>query len=66
MIVPIVAFDDRLYRIGYGKGYYDHFLKVLDVIKIGVAFDCQRVNQIERDENDIKLDLIITEKNTYK
>lgn len=66
VIVPIVAFDDRLYRIGYGKGYYDHFLKDLDVIKIGVAFDCQKVNQIEIDENDIKLDLIITEKNTYR
>ncbi len=65
VIVPIVAFDERLYRIGYGKGYYDYFLKDIKAKKIGVAFDIQKVNGIENDNNDIKLDMIITEKNTY-
>ena len=66
IIVPCVAFDEKCYRIGYGKGYYDSFLKDVDAIKIGVAFDVQKVSEIEIDENDIRLDMIITEKNTYK
>ena len=66
VIVPCVSFDEKLYRIGYGKGYYDCFLKDIKAKKIGVAFEIQKVADIEIDENDIKLDMIITEKNIYK
>ena len=47
ILVPLVAFDRNLYRIGYGKGYYDRVLKQLSVNKkiltIGIAFHFKNV-----------------------
>ncbi len=60
-IIPLVAFDG-LKRAGHGKGYYDRFLACHDCFKIGIAFDCQQVKGLETDENDIPLDMLITEK----
>lgn len=61
MIVPIVAFDQHKNRIGYGKGYYDRYLKQTKALKIGVAFDCQFVDDINKEKTDVSLDIIITE-----
>ena len=66
IIIPIVGFDLNMHRIGYGKGYYDRFLKNINAKKIGLAYECQKVDHIDIDENDIKLDLIITENNIYQ
>lgn len=60
--VPGVAFDQRGYRLGYGKGYYDRILKQMNAIKIGLAFDFQRVKRISRDRWDQPVDLLMTEK----
>lgn len=65
IVVPIVAFDVNRNRIGYGKGYYDRYLKQTKALKIGVAFDCQSIDNIDCDENDIPLDYIITESKIY-
>ena len=66
-LVPLVAYDERLYRIGYGGGYYDRYLKKIKKIKkiitIGLAYSFQKVKNIPINKNDIKLDFIITEKN---
>lgn len=62
IIVPGVAFDHRGYRIGYGKGFYDRFLKERHGIKIGLAYDFQIVERIPENEGDIPVDKIITEK----
>lgn len=64
IVVPGVGFDKCKNRVGYGKGYYDGFLKKFpDVPKIGFAFSFQIFEKISdcRTE-DIKLDRIITEK----
>lgn len=61
IIVPIVAFDQHKNRIGYGKGYYDRYLKQTTALKIGVAFDCQWVDDIDEEKTDVRLDIIITE-----
>lgn len=61
IIVPGVAFDNQNNRLGYGKGYYDAFLKNKSVFKIGVCFSEQIVDKIPYDNNDIKMDLIIKE-----
>lgn len=68
VIVPIVAFDKMLYRIGYGAGFYDRFLKMLkpDIPKIGLAFKLQMINSVPIDKYDISLNAVITEKNVYK
>ena len=64
--VPIVAFDNRLYRIGYGGGYYDRYIQKLSnkkkLFKIGIAHSCQKINKVPINKYDKKLDIIITEK----
>ena len=66
ILVPLVAFDDRLYRIGYGGGYYDRYIDKLpnkkNLLKIGIAHSCQKINRVPINKYDKKLDIIITEK----
>ncbi|MFA5577582.1 MAG: 5-formyltetrahydrofolate cyclo-ligase [Tissierellaceae bacterium] len=66
ILVPGLAFAKNGYRVGYGGGYYDRFLSKIDkgVIKIGLAFDLQIVDQVPVDDFDIPVDLIITEERT--
>ena len=66
IMVPLVAFDKRLNRIGYGKGYYDRSLEKINKIKrktisLGVAYSFQRYRSIPVNKHDIKLDYIFTE-----
>ena len=66
LLVPIVAFDNNLNRIGYGGGFYDRYIKKIrkkkNIITIGVAYSFQKVKKIPINKHDIKLDFIITEK----
>ena len=59
-VIPLLACDKKLNRIGYGKGYYDKFLKENDCIKIGVCYDFQVIENIIPNEWDVPLDYIIT------
>jgi 5-formyltetrahydrofolate cyclo-ligase len=63
VIVPGIVFDLRGYRLGYGFGYYDRFLSMLnpDTPTIGLAFEFQVVEAIPNEEHDIPVHLIITE-----
>ena len=67
LLVTIVAYDKDLNRIGYGGGFYDRYLEKIKKIKkittIGLAYSFQKVKKITINKYDIKLDLIITEKN---
>ena len=58
-VVPMLAFDENLNRLGRGKGYYDKFLSKNKTFKCGVAFDCQKVEKIDAEETDVKLDVVI-------
>lgn len=64
LLVPLLAFDDAGYRIGYGGGFYDRSIEKLRALKaittIGVAFDEQRVDAIPREPHDEILDWILT------
>ena len=66
LLVPLVAFDKNLNRVGYGGGFYDRYIKKIkkinNAIIIGLAYSFQKVKKISTDENDMKLDFIITEK----
>lgn len=67
IIVPGVVFDENCYRIGYGGGFYDRFLKkIKKAKKIGLAYELQIVKKIPVEENDVKLDIVITEKRIIK
>ena len=67
LLVPLVAYDKNLNRIGYGGGFYDRYInrikKIKKIITIGLAYSFQKVEKIPIDKYDIKLDFIITEKN---
>ncbi len=69
LLVPLVAFDKNLNRVGYGGGFYDRYIKKIksfkEIITIGMAFSFQRVDRIFIDKNDIKLDFILTEKKIF-
>ena len=67
VLVPLVAFDRRGNRLGYGAGYYDRTLERLRQMSarlhvIGVAYAFQEVESIEPEPHDQKLDVIVTEK----
>ena len=66
VIVPLLAFDARGFRLGYGGGFYDRTLQGLrakgPVLAIGFAFEAQEVDAVPIDAFDQKLDLVVTEK----
>ena len=67
VIVAGIAFDRRGYRIGYGFGYYDRFLKTVPRSKkIGLAFDFQIVDNIPEQSYDIPVEVIVTDKEVIK
>lgn len=54
------------YRIGYGKGFYDRFLASRRQLStMALAYSCQIIDEIPRDEHDIKMDKIVTEEIIY-
>lgn len=67
VLVPGIAFDKEGYRLGYGFGFYDKFLKkVPKAIKIGLAFDFQVVGNVPRESHDVPVDLVVTEEKIVK
>jgi 5-formyltetrahydrofolate cyclo-ligase len=66
LIMPMLAFDRRGFRLGYGGGYYDRTLAVLRgrraVTAIGIAFAVQEVPVVPADRHDQPLDWVVTER----
>ena len=61
IIVPGIAFDKCGTRLGFGKGYYDRFLKATRGFKIALAYDFQLTDELPKDEHDVKMDAVVTE-----
>jgi 5-formyltetrahydrofolate cyclo-ligase len=65
LIVPLVAFDRRGGRIGYGKGHFDRAIAALEaqhpVLTIGLAYAVQEIDEVPIEPHDRLLDVIITE-----
>ena len=61
-IVPLLAFDRRGYRLGYGKGYYDRLLAASPTTTVGVGFAAQEIAALPDQAHDIPLDWIVTER----
>jgi len=70
LLVPLVAFDKKLNRLGYGGGYYDRVIESLKkrkkIITIGMAFNFQKSHVLPNTKHDQKLDYIITNKSIFK
>ena len=66
LLVPLVAYDNDLNRLGYGGGFYDRYIekieKIKKVVKIGLAFSFQKISSIPINQYDKRLDFIVTEK----
>lgn len=63
-VIPLIAVNKRGYRIGYGKGFYDRYLKNRDTVKVGLCYSFQ-IADFKEDEWDVPLDYIISEKGIY-
>lgn len=65
LLVPLLAFDDRGYRLGYGGGYYDRTIQALraerSLTVLGVAYAAQRLDAVPHDGNDQVMDGVVTE-----
>jgi len=63
IIIPLLGFDGRGTRLGYGKGYYDRTIAALPrrPMLIGYAFAVQELPDIPREEHDVPLDLVVTD-----
>jgi len=61
MIIPMLAYNQRNYRLGYGKGYYDQYLSQHETYKLGICFSMNLENELIEEEHDVKLAQIFTE-----
>ncbi|MBL8906323.1 MAG: 5-formyltetrahydrofolate cyclo-ligase, partial [Rhizobiales bacterium] len=70
LLVPMLAFDRRGYRLGYGGGYYDRTLAALRVLKpitaIGIAYSGQEIAEVPHGSWDEPLDWIMTERGAFR
>ncbi len=67
ILVPLVAFDGSCNRIGMGGGWYDEYLASQPgALKVGIAFSLQKVAQVPISPVDVAMDMVITEKKTFK
>lgn len=61
VICPGVAFSKECVRLGFGRGYYDRFLKLApNATKMGLAYDFQILASVPADPQDVPMDIIVT------
>ena len=65
-ILPGLAFSKRGVRLGYGKGVFDRLFSNSKAIRIGLAYDFQIVDEIPKEEHDLVMDMVVTEKNVIR
>ena len=70
MLVPLLAYDNKKNRLGYGGGFYDRYLNNYlksynNVLTIGIAFSFQKYKNLPVNKKDVKLNHILTEKGLY-
>ncbi len=66
VVAPLLAVDERGYRLGYGAGFYDRTLAALGeggarFLSVGFAFDTQRVERVPVEATDVPLDMLVTD-----
>jgi 5-formyltetrahydrofolate cyclo-ligase len=67
VVVPLVAWDERGHRLGYGAGYFDRALSgARRVRKVGLALESQRLKEVPVSPHDVPLDIIVTERRVVR
>lgn len=61
--IPALIYDEGGYRVGYGGGYYDRYLRRFSGSKVGVVYSDFMVKRVPRGRFDVKCDIMLTEKN---
>ena len=64
-IVPGLSFDRKGSRLGYGKGYYDRFLKKYTLISIGLCYNSLILDTLPTDEFDVPVNIVVTEQQCF-
>lgn len=62
LLIPGMAFTEDGGRLGRGKGYYDRYLENHRGLKIGLCFEFQILDRLPREDHDIEMDFLVTEK----
>jgi 5-formyltetrahydrofolate cyclo-ligase len=70
LITPLVAFDRKGFRLGYGGGFYDRSFEELSAIKpvigVGFAYSAQELKRVPTEPTDHQLNAIVTETDVYR
>ena len=65
-VIPFLAVDKQGNRLGYGKGYYDKFLKNSKAKRVAYGYGFQVLNSVPHEEWDEKMDIIVTDEEIIK
>ena len=72
VFVPLVGFDEKCFRLGMGKGFYDRAFNfknqnlIAKPLLVGLAYECQRVQKVPIESWDVRLDLVVTAERIYR
>lgn len=66
VLIPLLAFDLRGYRVGYGKGFYDRFLEGMETKKVGISLFGPVEEIADLNPYDVPMDLCITPDRIYR
>ncbi|MCS6837824.1 MAG: 5-formyltetrahydrofolate cyclo-ligase [Bdellovibrionaceae bacterium] len=66
LLIPGVGFDRSGARLGRGQGYFDQFLAGYSGYRIGVAFECQLVDELPQEAWDQNIHFLVTEKDIHR
>jgi 5-formyltetrahydrofolate cyclo-ligase len=67
VLVPLLAWDARGFRVGYGKGYFDRALADRGrSVAIGLALEAQKVDRVPETSHDVRLDMVLTERRVLR
>lgn len=61
LLVPLLSFDKRRHRLGYGQGHFDRYLHEHPTVSIGIAFKGQEIEEVPTQAHDFALDYVLTE-----
>lgn len=66
VLVPLNAFDAAGFRLGYGGGYFDRTLAVLDAVAVGIGYELGRVDSVLPQAHDRPMDWLVTEAGVFR